>query len=150
VKKICTNLRPGLLDDLGLSAAIEWLANQFKERTGIQIDLSIEFENSSLDMQFSTAVFRVAQEALTNIIRHARATKVEVTLEYLDGDMILKVQDNGIGFNETEIVDYQKFGLIGMRERILSFGGTFKLTGSTGEGTTLHAYFPAIGFEDQK
>ncbi len=142
VKKICVNLRPAIIDDLGLEAGIEWLVSEFQQRTGISCDLSISTIKIISDQELSTVVFRIAQEALTNILRHAQATKVEISLERKDENLILKIKDNGIGISGKEMYDLKNFGLIGMSERAISMGGVFKLTGNYGEGVLVYASFP--------
>jgi PAS domain S-box-containing protein len=142
VKRISADLRPGVLDDLGLVAAMEWYAEEFQKRTGILCDITVVPNDIMLDRDRSTAVFRVFQEALTNVIRHAEAKEVKAHLEQMDGEIRLRVEDNGKGISEQEIADSQSFGLIGMRERIRSFGGTFNISGTRNEGTTLMVSIP--------
>ncbi len=134
---IITELRPQMLDDLGLVATFEWEAQQFESRTGI----SCEFKSSAGDIQIdskkSIALFRIYQEALTNIARHANATVVKSVLRRDDGMLVLEIKDNGCGISIDEQLKQKSLGLIGMRERALAIGGSFEISGVAGEGTTI-------------
>jgi signal transduction histidine kinase len=143
VKKISTDLRPGLLDDLGLSAAIEWQSEEFEKRTGIACRIKIEPQEITFDKDRNTALFRILQETLTNIARHAAATEVDVSLQKKDGQIELKVQDNGRGITEEELANPQSFGLMGLRERAILFGGNAVIQGVPGRGTTVTVKIPA-------
>ncbi|MBC2713789.1 MAG: hypothetical protein HF978_00570 [Desulfobacteraceae bacterium] len=123
VKRISAQLRPGLLDDLGLSAAIEWQAGDYQKRSGIDINVTIEPDEIFLDEDLSIAIFRVCQEALTNVVRHSGATDARVHLTKNSKNVALVVEDNGIGITEKELAKKNSFGLIGMRERIHALGG---------------------------
>lgn len=142
IKRLCSELRPGVLDDLGLSAAIEWQALEFQKHSGIACHLLCEPSNIVLDRDRTTAVFRIFQEALTNAVRHANATEIRVELKKIDAEVILNVRDNGRGITEKELSRHQSFGLIGMRERARSFNGTFHIDGVSGEGTTVMMRIP--------
>jgi signal transduction histidine kinase len=142
VKRISTELRPGLLDDLGIAAALEWQAEEFKERTGIQCAVSVDPEDIALDRNRSTTIFRVFQETLTNVVRHADATKVKISLKQNNGDLILQVRDNGKGITEKQISSPKSIGLIGMRERVTFLGGKLKITGDRKKGTTVTVSIP--------
>jgi len=144
VKKICIELRPGVLDDLGLTAAIEWQAREFQNRSGIACDLFFNPEEIVLDTNRSTAIFRIFQETLTNVARHAHASTVTVTLEQRNSHLIMEVRDNGKGIREEEIFHSESFGLIGMRERALYLGGEFQISscGDGGKGTTVIVSIP--------
>jgi len=123
VRRIATELRPGVLDSLGLAAAIEWQAAEFQERTGIRCEMKIDVTETIWEQNFSTACFRIFQETLTNIIRHAGATRVDVRLAQDEHALILTVRDNGRGITEKEIADSRSIGLIGMKERAAQVGG---------------------------
>ena len=123
VRRIATELRPGVLDSLGLAAAIEWQAAEFQERTGIRCEMKIDVTETIWEQNFSTACFRIFQETLTNIIRHAGATRVDVRLAQDEHALILTVRDNGRGITEKEIADSRSIGLIGMKERATQVGG---------------------------
>jgi signal transduction histidine kinase len=137
VRRIATELRPGILDSLGLVAALEWQANEFQSRTGIPCQVIASVDDSQLQQQFATVFFRIYQETLTNIIRHARATQVDVRLREEDRRLELTVKDNGRGISEEEIANTRSIGLIGMRERAMLIGGEITLQGSPGKGTTM-------------
>ena len=142
VKKISTDLRPGLLDDLGLAAAIEWQAEEFQKRTGIKCKITIEPKDISLDKDRNTAIFRIFQETLTNVARHAEASEVNVSLKQRNGQIELRVRDNGRGITEGQISNPKSFGLIGIRERVKIFGGNSILKGSPGKGTIMTVRIP--------
>jgi PAS domain S-box-containing protein len=148
VQRISSELRPGLLDNLGLSAAMEWQTGQFQERTGISCDIICEPNEIVLDHTHSTALFRIFQETLTNIIRHADATSVEIVLREKKGNVELTVTDNGKGITEQEIADPKSFGLMGINERVHSLGGIVEISGSKNKGTTVRVSVPASGSED--
>jgi PAS domain S-box-containing protein len=147
VQRISSELRPGLLDNLGLSAAIEWQANQFQDRTGIPCNFTSEPDEIVLDQTLSTAIFRVCQEALTNIARHANATNAQIRLNRTPDAVELKVSDNGRGITEKEISDSKSFGIMGMRERVHSLGGILEIGGAENSGTTVRVRVPANGGE---
>jgi signal transduction histidine kinase len=142
VKRISTELRPGLLDDLGLASAMEWQADEFQKRTGISCELVMYEEDIVQDPAFSTDVFRIFQEALTNIARHSKATKVMASLELIEGNLILTVSDNGKGITEDQISNPNSFGLIGMKERAHRWNGTFEISGRRDQGTTITLSIP--------
>jgi len=142
LKKICSELRPQLLDDFGLSAAIEWQAEEFGSRTGVQFEIISDPEDIILDHAYSTAIFRIFQETLTNIARHANATRAQVILKENPGVIEMVVCDNGKGIKEEQILNPKSFGLIGMRERAHFFGGDFRISGSRDKGTTVKVSIP--------
>jgi PAS domain S-box-containing protein len=144
VQRILTELRPGLLDDLGLAAAIEWQAEEFQKRTGIKCEVTLDPDEIIIDQDRSTAIFRIFQEALTNVSRHANATKVKVNLKKKAEKLILKVKDDGRGITEKQISDPKSFGLIGIRERVHLFGGEFKISGIRDKGTTVTVGIPLV------
>ena len=145
VRRISTEMRPGVLDSLGLAAAIEWQAAEFQERTEIRCELKIDVAEMIWERNFSTACFRIFQETLTNIIRHAKATQVEVRLAREEDDMVLTVRDNGRGITEKEITHADAIGLMGMKERAARLGGEVSFHGAPGEGSTvtMRVPFPA-------
>ena len=142
VKKISTALRPGLLDDLGLAAAIEWQAEEFQQRTGIRCNITIEPKDITFDKDRNTAIFRILQETLTNVARHAEASGVKVSLKQRDGQIELKVRDNGKGITEEQISNPKSFGLIGIRERVKIFGGSNMMKGIANKGTVMTVKIP--------
>jgi len=145
VVRISTELRPSILDDLGLVAAIEWQAQQFQARTGIVCRFDSFLEDPGLSREQTTAVFRILQEALTNILRHSQATRVNIMLEERHGDLVLEVKDNGKGITEEERSGPRSLGLIGMRERAQLAGGRIEIIGATGKGTVLTLRVPING-----
>jgi PAS domain S-box-containing protein len=148
VKRISSELRPGLLDDLGLAAAIEWQAQELRKRTDIDFEFRVSPKEITLDRDRSTAIFRICQEALTNVVRHANATRVKLSLEKKQGRILFKISDNGKGIEEKQLSDPKAFGLIGMRERAMSKGGDVKISGTPGEGTTIIVSIPLKNMEN--
>jgi signal transduction histidine kinase len=142
VRRTATDLRPVVLDDLGLQAAIEWQAREFAVRTGIHCEVTAEPPIECPDRDVATALFRIAQEALTNVARHARATQVRMTLRAADDTVSLEVVDNGRGITEAEHARSSSLGLLGMRERARLFGGRVDISGTAGEGTVVTAVIP--------
>ena len=151
VRRISTELRPGLLDDLGLAAALEWQADEFRDRTEIDCELHLSDQEIALDRELTTSLFRIFQETLTNIARHAQATKIYIDLESDPDEVVLMVRDNGIGITTSQVADHHSLGLIGMRERIQYLGGEVTFRGISGEGTTVTVRVPKmVAEEDQK
>jgi PAS domain S-box-containing protein len=142
VRKISTELRPGILDELGVIAAIEWMAKDFQRRTGIGCKVTIRAVDTISDAILATAIFRIVQEAMTNVMRHAAASQVNVSLEKKDDTLIIEVRDNGIGIREGRIFGTKSLGLLGMRERVLLLGGETVISGKPGEGTLLRVTLP--------
>jgi two-component system sensor histidine kinase UhpB len=145
VRKLCTELRPGVLDDLGLTAAIEWQAKEFEKRTGIACKTSLELGELAVDPDRSTGLFRIFQEILTNVARHAKATRVDVSLRPGDGFLQMEVADNGRGIAEREKAGTKSLGLLGMRERAHILGGQVEIRGTPGRGTTVTVKIPFPG-----
>jgi signal transduction histidine kinase len=143
VRQIATDLRPTLLDDLGLIAAMEWQMEDFQTRTGIACRFESTLDKARLNMEASTALFRILQEALTNVARHAGATRVGVIVEEdRRGWLVLQIKDNGRGITEDEMRQTQSLGLVGMRERIHLLGGEIRINGKVGAGTTIDVRVP--------
>ena len=144
VKSISAELRPGLLDDFGLVAAIEWQLGEFRELTGLRSEVSSKLKEIDSNRDRSTALFRVFQELLTNIARHADATKVKVSLTEEADNVVLKVSDNGKGITKEQVSDPRAFGLVGIRERIHFWRGKFEINGIPGKGTTAAVSIPLV------
>ena len=142
VKSIITKLRPGVLDDLGLSAAIDWLVSEHNSRTSDSCKLVVDINDDEIDQIIATNVFRVIQESLTNIVRHAKATKTIVLLVKKKDHLILNITDNGIGMPKNAIESSDSFGLMGMKERILSMHGKFEIKKAKTGGTLLDIVIP--------
>jgi signal transduction histidine kinase len=142
VRRISADLRPGVLDDLGILAALEWQGQQFEERTGASCIIHSNLGAERLDRELSTAVFRIFQEALTNIARHAEATRVDVSLDRDRGWLRLEVQDDGKGIPPEAVHRATSLGLLGIRERARRLGGTATVRPSDGKGTVLSLSLP--------
>ena len=142
VQQISSKLRPPVLDEVGLVAALEWQAQEFSKHSGIQCRYSLPEELSDLDKDKSTALFRIFQEALTNVARHARAERVSIFLKKKRHRVILEITDNGCGIKPQQIESSRSLGLLGMRERALMFGGQFIIRGVPGKGTYVKVEMP--------
>jgi signal transduction histidine kinase len=142
VRRISTELRPGILDDLGLAAALEWQAQEFQRRTGMRCRVRTEVTETCFAQELNTAFFRIFQETMTNVIRHARATRVEVVLREDEGYLLMEVKDNGRGISTDEITNTKSIGLLGMRERAALLGGELHITGQAGRGTSVTVKIP--------
>jgi len=142
VRETASELRPGVLDDLGLLAAIEWEVAEFERRTGIRCEIASSAEGFDLDSERSTALYRILQEILTNVARHANASKVRVDLQADRGHAVLKVADNGRGITRRELDSHGALGILGMRERALVFGGEVSFESKPNEGTTVTVRIP--------
>ncbi|MBN1396712.1 MAG: sensor histidine kinase [Bacteroidetes bacterium] len=135
VQRISAELRPKILDSFGLAVALEWQTNEFKKRTGVDANFQKLSELPPIDENVTTGVYRIVQESLTNIARHAQATSVEVKLE-LQNDMIhVEIIDNGKGFDKALLQHPDSLGLLSIRERARMIGGTAVIDGSPGKGT---------------
>jgi signal transduction histidine kinase len=143
VRRIATDLRPGVLDDLGLVAAVEWAAEEFQARTGIKCHVTLPDVDIAMDPERATALFRIFQETLTNVARHANATQVNIRLVQ-NGDLSLEVRDDGKGIPEKQLSAGQSLGILGMRERALLLGGELTISGGPGEGTIVKVRIPNI------
>jgi len=150
VKRIATELRPGVLDDLGLADAIQWQTQEFGKLTDIKSKFSASPDGMVLDRDRSTAVFRICQEALTNVARHAHATRVSVSLKEGPDRVSLRIRDNGKGIEESEILDPRAFGLLGMRERARFWGGEVTISGVPGKGTVVAVSIPLAKKEESR
>jgi len=142
VQRISSDLRPGILDDLGLAAAIEWYSEEFEKRTGIKCSLSLD-DSILGDPQKDLVFFRVLQEALTNVIRHAKASSVSIKLCKSGSGTAMTVLDNGIGIIPEKAESGKSLGLIGMRERVRQFGGKIDIVSKKGQGTKLTIFIPS-------
>ena len=142
VRKIATGLRPEMLDDMGLIAAVAWQAKDFQKRTGIRVRTKLPPETSKPDHDLATTVFRIFQEILTNVARHSRATRVDIELDIAEDRLELDVVDNGVGIQERDVGGRKSLGLLGMQERALLFGGEVKVSGKPGEGTRVSVTIP--------
>ena len=149
VKRITTTLRPPALDHLGLPEAIRWEAMTFRARTGLRCHVRTDKEITALDPERQTVLFRIFQEALTNVVRHAQASAVNVTLAERRGEFELRIRDNGRGVTDAQVADPRALGLLGMHERAALVGGTFHIAGRRGKGTSIVVRVP-IGLKSVK
>jgi PAS domain S-box-containing protein len=142
ISRICSELRPSILDDFGLSAAVQWQAGDFTKRTGIPCDITSEPPEIMVDPHLSTAVFRIFQETLTNITRHAQATEVHANVKLTDGVLEMRVCDNGKGLAADESPKRKSFGLLGIRERVRERNGDFVIRDGANGGTCVEIRIP--------
>jgi PAS domain S-box-containing protein len=149
VRRISAELRPGVLDDLGLAAAIEWQARDFQARSGVSCVLRLPENDLQLSRDRATALFRIFQESLTNVARHAQATKLWVNLSEEEGAVVLEVEDDGVGISAERLAERPSLGLSGMRERAAVFGGEIEFAGAPGQGTAVVARMPVLGTNDE-
>ena len=149
VRQISTELRPGILDDLGLEAAVEWQLQEFQRRTDISCTFRSDIEEDALDVERTTTAFRILQEALTNVVRHAQARRVEVVLTGNANKVTMLVRDDGRGIIASERDHPRSIGLLGMRERARMQGGTLEVQGVAGKGTTVTLRLPMTPGEEK-
>ncbi|HRP54939.1 PAS domain S-box protein [Agriterribacter sp.] len=142
VRRMCSELRPALLDDLGLIAAMEWQAREFEKNTGIVAELTLPAEALMLEPEIKTGLFRIFQESLTNIARHAQARLVRVNLLEKDNSLVLNIGDDGKGFNTSLLNEKRTLGILGMEERSLMMGGKYIIKSEPGRGTTVKVTVP--------
>jgi PAS domain S-box-containing protein len=142
VRKIATELRPSILDDFGLIEALEWQSSEFEKRSGTKIKFNSTVPHIEIGRSVSTALFRIYQESLTNVARHAAATEVMVNIALKEGRLVLTITDNGRGFDITRIRDGKTLGLLGMKERTLMVGGEYEISSLPGKGTTVTVIAP--------
>ena len=140
VRRLSASLRPGILDDLGLAAAIEWQSEEFRKRTGFTCSVNCE-EIPNLTEDKAVALFRIFQESLTNIIKHSNADRVDISLGKANDNIELMIKDNGRGFSSENLISRGSYGIIGMRERVKSFNGTLDISGSD-DGVYVHVMIP--------
>lgn len=141
MQRLTAQLRPQIIDDLGLEAAIEWYIKEFAQRNGMEVSLHID-SNILIPQNASLTVFRIMQESLTNISRYAKASKIQISLNKSGDNINFSVSDNGIGISETQIKSKKSFGLIGMKERAASLDGTFEVCRGPENGTIIKVSFP--------
>lgn len=147
VRRIATELRPQILDVCGLTDAIKWQAQDYENRTGIHCTLDLVESNIKLDKKLSTSLFRIFQEALTNVARHAKATKIDISLQCEPDDLVMTIHDNGIGINPRQLHNSDSLGLLGIRERINYWKGSLSINGESKQGTTLKVHIPLHHYE---
>jgi signal transduction histidine kinase len=145
VRRIATELRPAILDNLGLLPALEWFVEDFGRRASIAICLVTSLEGAQIGERAATALFRITQESLTNVARHARAASVRVSLRREGECILLEIEDDGVGIPQERILDPASFGLLGMRERASELGGRLDVVRAPGKGTMVAASIPIEG-----
>ena len=147
VRRIATSLRPSVLDQLGLVAAAEWQGQEFRARTGIDVEMAISTDGGAIPDDLGSSAFRILQESLTNVARHAKATRVSIRLEQTPVLLRLEVKDNGVGISTRclEANDTTSLGVIGMRERALACGGQLDICPNADGGTTVQLLVPLNG-----
>ncbi|HSF47964.1 MAG TPA: response regulator, partial [Burkholderiales bacterium] len=141
-RSICTGLRPTILDHLGLGAAIQWLAREFVDNSGIRCNVALPDEEIEVQAPYSIGLFRIAQEALTNVARHSKATDVQISLKRTDDHVALIIHDNGIGFDPRSPASLYSHGINGMMARAREFNGSVQVTSSASGGTQVQAMIP--------
>jgi PAS domain S-box-containing protein len=142
VQRISSSLRPRMLDDLGLGPALEWLTGGFSRRLGIPCSVAVNAGGSRIGGNAATTLFRIVQEALTNVARHARASRVSIDLREVGDSLALQIHDDGIGISEADAASPRSFGLIGLRERVQELDGDIAIHGEPGAGTTISISIP--------
>jgi two-component system sensor histidine kinase UhpB len=147
VQRITANLRPRILDDFGLVPAMEWHMKDFQKRSGITCTLKAGGRNLIMEKDRAAAIFRIFQEALTNVARHSKATSVNISLRTWGGKLHMRVADNGVGIQESQVIAPSSYGIMGIRERAQSLGGQVSIHGAKGKGTTLELKIPLPGEE---
>jgi signal transduction histidine kinase len=144
MRRLVRELRPEILDELGLVEALRWYVKEIEKRTYLKFQMTVFPKNMNTDTKRSITLFRVFQEILINIARHSKATNVNIYLRKKNGMINLLVHDNGIGIKQEEIINKKSFGILGMRERVLVFGGKLDVSGSPGKGTTIKVEIPVL------
>jgi signal transduction histidine kinase len=142
-RRIVTDLRPSILDDLGLSAALRWQAAEFAKHTGVRVKVDAAETDHHIDRDIALALFRIFQETLTNVARHAKATEVAVKLSSNDHAFVLQIRDNGIGLSPDDLRKPTSLGIRGMRERAQQLGGDVSVSAEPGSGTTVIISIPS-------
>jgi signal transduction histidine kinase len=142
IRKIASELRPSILDDLGLTAALEWQSREFEKRFNIKVYYDAELNDHEVPPAMATGLFRIYQESLTNVARHSGAKNVYTSLKYANGELILKVIDEGKGFSATPNKLKKTLGLLGMKERALMIGGVLDIQSEPGKGTAVTITVP--------
>lgn len=141
VQRLTSQLRPDIIDDLGLEAAIDWYTKEFEQRVGVEVFLDMDSE-LTISPNVSLTLFRIMQESLTNIARHSKATQVEIGLHKNSESIHFRISDNGVGITEDEIKSKKSFGIINMKERTASMGGSFDIYSENGHGTVIQLILP--------
>ncbi|MEK7708234.1 MAG: ATP-binding protein, partial [Pseudomonadota bacterium] len=142
-RRVSINLRPNVLDNLGLYGAIEWQIREFEQRTNIRCELESTISNLSLSNKHSeTSIFRVIQEVFINIVRHSQASRVDIELSEDEDDILITIKDNGVGITESQMLNPESFGIIGMNERTQQIGGKLEISGVPSQGSVVTLKIP--------
>ncbi len=144
IRRISSDIRPGILDDFGLVAALEWQSSEFERQAGIPCKFTAMVNEDNIEKNLASGIFRVYQETLTNIMRHAHASLVETAITQSGNELVLTIKDNGLGFDPAEIKTKKTFGIIGMKERALMFNGELIVESQKGKGTTIILKVPLV------
>jgi signal transduction histidine kinase len=142
VRKISSELRPQVLDDVGLTGTLKWQAREFQARTGIRCKVELPKEELVMDLERSTAIFRIFQEVMTNVVRHAKATRVDIKLRLEGDNLVMNVVDNGAGISQSDLRSSRSLGLLGIRERATILGGIVEIEGIARKGTSVALTVP--------
>ena len=142
VQRIATEFRPRLLDDVGFVPAVRWQAQRFTNQTGIPCELILNFDRQGLETEKSVVLFRILQEALTNVARHADANQVRISLDRTAREMIFRVEDDGRGITRAQVKGLKSLGILGMTESVIPWDGRVSITGARNKGTTIKVTFP--------
>ena len=141
-RKIVTDLRPSILDDLGLAAALRWQIGEYRKRTDAVLHLTTPEPDVAIDRERGLVFFRIFQETMTNVLRYAKATTIRVTLAETEDAFVLQTRDDGVGIAEADVNKLTSHGIRGMRERAQGLGGTVSVIGESGKGTTVTVSIP--------
>jgi signal transduction histidine kinase len=141
VQRITSELRPSILDDIGLSAALEWYCVEFSKRTGLQLHMDIN-DVQTEDVQINLSIYRILQESLTNVIRHSGAKNVIVSLTIIEKNLVLLIQDDGAGITPAQVNSMKSFGILGMIERVKQSGGFMEISSLDNGGTLVSVHIP--------
>lgn len=142
VQRIATELRPPILDAFGLCEAIAWQAKEYESRYNLKFDVNCRQDSMEMDKKMQVSLFRVFQEAVSNVVRHAKATKVNVEIGFEEGELIFSIEDDGVGIKEKDVANFESLGLIGIQERILPYNGQAEFLGRPGKGTAVMVRIP--------
>lgn len=142
VRRIASELRPDILDKLGLKEAIEWHAEEFEKRSGIKCVVFIDNDELNFNSVLNTTIYRIVQESLTNVARHSKASKAQINITVTEDIINLRICDDGVGINQFEIENTKSLGLVGIKERAYNVDGTFEISGEKGKGTVININIP--------
>lgn len=146
IRDISLNLRPSLLDNLGLKSAIKWYIEKQKSKAGIDIEYELDFDQEKLDPDYAITIFRIIQESITNIVRHAKAKKVFLSIKEEENSILINIEDDGVGFDVeniwNEVKEGRALGILGIKERVELLKGNLEIKSGKGEGTRIKITFP--------